>query len=186
MNISQIVIPVRPQPDTILAIYLLQKFGQSKYPGVESARVIINPTPDLANTNGMILLDCGGGTFDHHSKTDSTASFLVARQIWSRNNFKRSDRSHVRTFRNYLFSQSQISRRTRKGNPPHHPPHGFALPRRSPPHSRTSKNIFGFAPRRIRTRTCARLARQTTQSRTRRVRQHRTSRISPLTHWRQL
>ena len=81
MNISQIVIPVRPQPDTILAIYLLQKFGQSKYPGVESARVIINPTPDLANTNGMILLDCGGGTFDHHSKTDSTASFLVAKEL---------------------------------------------------------------------------------------------------------
>lgn len=81
MNISQIVIPVRPQPDTILAIYLLQKFGSKKFPGVENAKIIINPTPDLKNTQEMILLDCGDSLFDHHNKKDTTASFLVAKEL---------------------------------------------------------------------------------------------------------
>lgn len=82
MEISQIVIPVRPQPDTILAIYLLRKFGSKKYPGVENVRIVINPTPDLKNNGEILPLDCGGGAFDHHGTSNqTTASFLVAKDL---------------------------------------------------------------------------------------------------------
>jgi hypothetical protein len=41
--ISKIVLPTRPQPDTIVAIFLLQKFGEAKYPGIGAASVIVDP-----------------------------------------------------------------------------------------------------------------------------------------------
>ena len=84
MKITQIVIPVRPQPDTILAIYMLKKFGEKKYPGIENAKIVINPNPEVIisqNQPGEIMcLDCAGGTFDHHGKS-TTASLLVATDL---------------------------------------------------------------------------------------------------------
>jgi len=78
------VIPVRPQPDTILAIYLLRKFGEKKHPGIEHAKVIINPNPEIEiqrhQPGEVLCLDCAGGMFDHHGK-QTTASLLVATDL---------------------------------------------------------------------------------------------------------
>lgn len=74
-SISQIILPTRPQPDTIVAIFLLKKFGQEKYPGVENATVAVDPKATPAD--GMLLLDVGGGELDHHG-SDKCATELVA------------------------------------------------------------------------------------------------------------
>ncbi|MEY2665596.1 MAG: hypothetical protein RLZZ480_701 [Candidatus Parcubacteria bacterium] len=73
--VSKIVLPTRPQPDTIVAIFLLQKFGETKYPGIASATVAVDPkaTPEP----GALLLDVGGGELDHHG-SDKCATELVA------------------------------------------------------------------------------------------------------------
>ena len=79
-----VVIPVRPQPDTLAAIFLLKQFGREKYPGIEEARVEINnsignePTSVL-HARGILPLDVGGGGLDHHAaQSKTTASQLVA------------------------------------------------------------------------------------------------------------
>ncbi|HEX8591364.1 MAG TPA: hypothetical protein VF696_01260, partial [Candidatus Paceibacterota bacterium] len=72
MNIEQIVLPTRPQPDTIVAILLLQEYGKERFPGIETARTVIqNALPpeetfESLLTKGMLPLDVGGGPFDHH------------------------------------------------------------------------------------------------------------------------
>lgn len=83
-----IVIPVRPQTDTIIAIFLLKTFGTEVFPGVESVRceVMANlPTGETEETlreKGIILLDVGGGAFDHHKKVEkTTSSDLVATHL---------------------------------------------------------------------------------------------------------
>lgn len=77
-SITHIVLPTRPQPDTIVAIFLLQKFGESKYPGVKTASIIVEPkaTPEP----GKLLLDVGGGELDHHG-SDTCATELVAASL---------------------------------------------------------------------------------------------------------
>jgi hypothetical protein len=49
MSISyqKIILPTRPQTDTIVAIFLLKKFGKEKYPGIEKAKIeILNNLPE--------------------------------------------------------------------------------------------------------------------------------------------
>ena len=73
--ISQIVLPTRPQPDTIVAIFLLLKFGAIKYSGLETASIVVDPKATPAD--GSLLLDVGGGELDHHG-SDKCATELVA------------------------------------------------------------------------------------------------------------
>lgn len=80
-----IVLPTRPQPDTLVAIFLLKTFGADKFSGVTTASVEIRPL--LLNTSlenhiseGVLPIDVGGGPFDHHG-TDACASELVARYL---------------------------------------------------------------------------------------------------------
>ncbi|KKS96633.1 MAG: hypothetical protein UV75_C0001G0101 [Candidatus Giovannonibacteria bacterium GW2011_GWA1_43_15] len=84
-NIKVIVLPVRPQPDTLVAIFLLKRFGKEKFPGVEDAALEIWQTmpvgksAEVLEEEGHILIDIGGGKFDHHNqKGKTTASQLVA------------------------------------------------------------------------------------------------------------
>lgn len=83
-----IVIPTRPQPDTIAAIFLLKFFGSEKYPGIKEAKIESRntlpkgETPESMAERGYFLLDIGGGPFDHHAARGKvTASQLVANDL---------------------------------------------------------------------------------------------------------
>lgn len=85
-----IVLPVRPQPDTITAIFILKQLGKDKLPGISQAKVEFwsvlpdGKSPEEFFNHGYILIDLGGGAFDHHNKipkttaSDLTADFLEA------------------------------------------------------------------------------------------------------------
>lgn len=83
-----IIIPVRPQPDTLIAIFLLKLFGREKYPDVEKAVVTaMNTLPEGESLESMerkghILLDIGGGKYDHHASREPVAAAqLVAEDL---------------------------------------------------------------------------------------------------------
>jgi len=83
---QKIILPTRPQPDTILGIFLLKNFGREKYPGIEKIKIEIwqelprNETPGSLEKKGVLVLDLGGGKFDHHQK-GKTLSKLVAEDL---------------------------------------------------------------------------------------------------------
>lgn len=77
-RITTIVLPTRPQPDTIVAIFFLREFGQAQYPGILEATVVVDPK--AAADTGKLLLDVGGGEFDHHG-TNKCATELVAEKF---------------------------------------------------------------------------------------------------------
>jgi hypothetical protein len=62
----------RPHPDNIVALWLLQEFGREQFPGVERAKLQFwNQVPANKNAEewerqGILLIDLGGGKFDHH------------------------------------------------------------------------------------------------------------------------
>lgn len=76
--ITHIVLPTRPQPDTIVAVFLLQQFGEELFPGVASATVTVDPK--AVPKDGLLLIDVAGGEFDHHG-TDKCAAELVAAKL---------------------------------------------------------------------------------------------------------
>ena len=83
---SKIIIPTRPHPDVIAGIFLLIKFGQDKYPGVKDASIDIWQELPAGDTDvslekkGVLLLDVGGGKFDHH-KSGKNLSHLIAEDL---------------------------------------------------------------------------------------------------------
>lgn len=83
-----ILLPTRPQPDTLIAIFLLKKFGREIFPGVERAEVHMSQivpegeTEQTLKEKGIILIDLGAGKFDHHTPQEgTTASRLVAEYL---------------------------------------------------------------------------------------------------------
>ncbi len=76
--VSTIIIPTRPQPDTIVAIFLLQTFGKEIYADVDTAKFEVDPK--ATDAPDKLLLDVGGGELDHHG-TDLCASELVAKKL---------------------------------------------------------------------------------------------------------
>jgi hypothetical protein len=91
--INTIVIFPRPHPDNIVAIMLLRLFGKEKFPGVENAKIdFISKLPDGKNADdyereGTLLIDMGGGKFDHHTQeggkdnSGECATTLVAKYL---------------------------------------------------------------------------------------------------------
>jgi hypothetical protein len=77
-KITTIVLPTRPQPDTIVAIFLLKKFGQDMFPGIATATIVVDP--NATKTDGHLLIDVAGGELDHHG-TDKCATELVATKL---------------------------------------------------------------------------------------------------------
>src|SRR3990167_8440800 len=81
-----ILIPPRPQPDTVVAIFLLKTCGKEKFPGIEHAVVAVRPTLppgdtfDKLITQNIVALDLGGGALDHHGKDHCTTE-LVAQYL---------------------------------------------------------------------------------------------------------
>ena len=82
----KIILPTRPQPDTILGILLLRNFGKEKYPGLENAEIEIwqelpkGETSNSLEKKGVLVLDLGGGKFDHHQQ-NKNLSHLVAEDL---------------------------------------------------------------------------------------------------------
>jgi len=89
MEVKKILIPNKPHLDPIAAIYLLGQYGQEKFPGISDARIIFwehshSPTREELErfrSEGVLMIDLGGGLFDHHENRDDikeTATSLVA------------------------------------------------------------------------------------------------------------
>lgn len=84
----KILIPNKPHLDPIAAIYLLQEYGEDKFPGIKEAQFCFwedNSEPDENykiqwEKEGGIMIDLGGGVFDHHQAGDAheTCASLVA------------------------------------------------------------------------------------------------------------
>ncbi len=85
-NYNKILLPTRPQPDTIVGIFLLKVFGKSRYPGVENAAIDVlselpkGETPESFEQKGILAIDLAGSKFDHHNR-NSTASQLIAEDL---------------------------------------------------------------------------------------------------------
>ena len=84
-EIKAIILPTRPQPDTLVAIFLLKRFGKERFPGIEKAGVEVwTNLPEGKSAEDLekdvyVLIDIGGGVFDHHAmRGKTTASQLVA------------------------------------------------------------------------------------------------------------
>ena len=84
----KIILPTRPQPDTIIAVFILQLLGREKFPGIQDAEFEVSPvlpageTPESLEAKGTVVVDVGGGSLDHHAaKTKTTASKLVAEHL---------------------------------------------------------------------------------------------------------
>lgn len=93
MNFTKIILPTRAQPDTIVAIFILKKFGGAVFPGIEDASVEVwqalpsDETDESLRKDGILLIDIGRGIFDHHSRTEKiTASDLVSSYLGVREN----------------------------------------------------------------------------------------------------
>ncbi|MBM3313311.1 hypothetical protein FJY70_01805, partial [candidate division WOR-3 bacterium] len=96
MLFTRILTHERPHLDEIAAIWLLRRFGDSRFPGVSQAEVSFTTVWKLAESglsadeyerNGVLLLGVGGGRFDEHPtleqgrKADDCATTLVAREL---------------------------------------------------------------------------------------------------------
>lgn len=88
-RVKAVVMYPRPHPDPICALFLLREFGADKFPGVREAKLEFwNALPEGRSTaeleaEGYVLIDVGGGKFDHHQASDSyeTAATLVAKDL---------------------------------------------------------------------------------------------------------
>ncbi len=95
-RVNKILIPNKPQLDPIVALYLLLHYGENKFHGIGEAKIIYwqnsaDPTKeemDKFYDEGVLMVDVGGGIFDHHNKSESnnTATSLVASYLGIENN----------------------------------------------------------------------------------------------------
>lgn len=96
VKFDTIVTHERTHLDEYLAIFLLRKFGEEKFPGISEAKVIFwnsgGQTPDARTANDYekehaLLVGIGGGRFDEHPTTDGDrkegecAATLVAKAL---------------------------------------------------------------------------------------------------------
>lgn len=82
-------------PDELLAIWLLKKHGEQKFPGINNARVIfinaghhkqyLGKTAEDHAKNGVMLIDVGGGDFDHSVDGQDCSAVRVARCVEIKN-----------------------------------------------------------------------------------------------------
>lgn len=82
----------RPHPDNIVALWLLREFGRDAFPGIEKAKLEFwnqvppGKTADQYEADGVLLIDIGGGKFDHHQEEhhrdlQTCATSLVAQHL---------------------------------------------------------------------------------------------------------
>ncbi|MBI5140321.1 MAG: hypothetical protein HZA94_02660 [Candidatus Vogelbacteria bacterium] len=92
VEFKTIVLPTRPQPDTLVAIFILKTYGIEKFHGIDKAVVAIwqempsGGTEEELEKKGVLLLDFGSGKLDHHNKEPkTTASNLVVELLGLQN-----------------------------------------------------------------------------------------------------
>lgn len=89
MEVNRIIIPNKPHLDPIAAIYLLAEYGQDIFQGIHNAKISFwenssDPSDEerrIMEAEGAIMIDVGGGIFDHHNKIETaseTSASLVA------------------------------------------------------------------------------------------------------------
>jgi hypothetical protein len=93
---SEIVTHERPHLDEIVAIWLLRRFGEQRFPGISQARITYAassrrgadaPDAQALEAQGILLLGVGGGRFDEHPtldngrKAEECAATLVAGEL---------------------------------------------------------------------------------------------------------
>ena len=85
---NRIILPTRTQPDTLVTIFILKKFGQGYFHGIKEASIdFLQVLPEGQNEEtlekqGYVLLDIGSGRFDHHGrKIKTTSSELMAEYL---------------------------------------------------------------------------------------------------------
>jgi len=96
VHFKSILTHERPHLDEIVAIWLLRKFGEQRYPGISTAAVTFTSIRKLAEAGlkpedyeaqGTLLLGIGGGRFDEHPtleegrKAGDCATTLVAKEL---------------------------------------------------------------------------------------------------------
>ena len=96
MVFKNILTHERPHLDEIVAIWLLRKFGEQRFPGISTAAVTFTSIRRLAEaglkpeeyeTQGTLLLGIGGGRLDEHPTMDEgrkagdCATTLVAKEL---------------------------------------------------------------------------------------------------------
>jgi hypothetical protein len=96
VHFNRILTHERPHLDEIVAIWLLRKFGEQRFPGISTAAVSFMSIrklaeaglkPDDYEAQGTLLLGIGGGRFDEHPtldegrKTGDCATTLVAKEL---------------------------------------------------------------------------------------------------------
>lgn len=87
MRYTHIVTHARFHLDEVMAILLLQLFGEKKYPGINQAGLVLITRPDAINAEealktGSVCVGCGGGIYDEHGHEDnSCAAALVATDL---------------------------------------------------------------------------------------------------------
>lgn len=79
------------QVDTLVAFLLLKEFGERKFPGISAAEVSFQndlpggQTGKELEKGGVLVLDMGGGRFDHHRQTRALekecVTTLVAKEL---------------------------------------------------------------------------------------------------------
>ncbi|TAL20109.1 hypothetical protein EPN90_01705 [Patescibacteria group bacterium] len=89
--IKTIAIFPKVQPDTVAAILLLKDYGEKHFPGIARAEVVFwtalpaGQTAEQCEAAGILPIDLGGGTFDHHhaerGEHQESAATLVAKYL---------------------------------------------------------------------------------------------------------
>ena len=91
-KISKILIPNKPHLDPVAAIWVLRHYGEQAFPGVKGAPVEFcesnveysESERKKIESEGVIMIDLGGGRFDHHNdqnKIEETSTSLVAEAL---------------------------------------------------------------------------------------------------------
>ena len=94
-KITTIITHKSPHFDEIVAIWLLRKFGEPRFPGISTARIVFQDsedifrqgTPQELEQKGILLVGIGGGKFDEHPtlgikrKHNECATTLVAKAL---------------------------------------------------------------------------------------------------------
>ncbi|OGY10236.1 MAG: hypothetical protein A3D26_02645 [Candidatus Blackburnbacteria bacterium RIFCSPHIGHO2_02_FULL_44_20] len=96
MRINQIATHRNPHLDEYVGIYLLQRYGRQKYPGIENAKVVYydagRNSPDGTSAEewearGVLAVGIWGGKFDEHANGDQArklnecAATLIAKDL---------------------------------------------------------------------------------------------------------
>ncbi len=115
--VSKIIMPDKPHLDQIAACYLLAHYGNDKFIGIEKAKIyfwdLSNDPPkeklEQWEKENALLVDMGGGIFDHH-KNGKFAAMLAAEFL------SVSDKPELRALLDYIYEDDQYGLHNKFGD----------------------------------------------------------------------